>query len=147
MDGVGGKMELRDGGRTGKKDGGGETNKPSSIAPFHCRWVLQPPERSACFSSASDDGRDGRTAAEEESRRGKKRQRFIYRGEEKRRRRRPSCRRFRILDHRHGDQSPGNRVHNGSGSPGNSVVSVGFTGEEEEGGRGVCGSGQPGRDR
>lgn len=49
-------MELRDGGRTGKKDGGGKTNKPSSIAPFHCRWVLQPPERSPCFSSASDDG-------------------------------------------------------------------------------------------
>lgn len=38
------------------------------------------------------------------------------------------CRRFRILDHRHGDQSPGNRVHNGSGRRGNSVVSGGGRG-------------------
>ncbi|KAM7377521.1 hypothetical protein PAMA_014024 [Pampus argenteus] len=37
-------------------------------------------------------------------------------------------RRFRILDHHHGDQSPGNRVHNGCCSLGNSVVSVRYIG-------------------
>lgn len=47
---------------------------------------------------------------------------------------------FRIFDHRHGDWSPGNRVHNGCGSLGNSLVllhPVGYAGrlERQAGGR------------
>lgn len=128
-------MEFRDG---GEKDRGGKQTSRHPLRPSIVAESCSPFERSPCFSSATDDERDGRTAVEENSKRGrkKKQQRFIYRGEEKQR---LPGRRFRILDHRHGDQSPGNRVHNGSGSPGNSVVSVG-------GGRVLGGdSGQPGR--
>lgn len=53
---------------------------------------------------------------------------FIYGGMEARRARQ---RHFRILHHLHGDRSPGNRVHNGCGIPGNSAS---LAGEDAEAG-------------
>lgn len=80
---------------------------------MHCCWVLHRPlERSPCFSLATDD---------EKRKDGVRGEKKLWRGGEAAVT--AVCRRFRILDHRHGDQSPGNRVHNGSGRRGNSVVS------------------------